>query len=234
MRTMLEQIDLDDPFELPQDHYEYVLPRVCPDRATWYPFVLEELHDPEPKWQIMAAKWLPELAPDPAAASAELTWWLPHPTPRVRWWVALHLSQLAPQTPRLAAVLADALHESWPGYWRRAWQDACGGRGLVAETLLCLGPAARVAVPVLRRALLEDTWNDFFAMHDYPALVATLAALTGEVDEAVAALGDDLPTTFPRRASATAGYMEQVRAAIEASTRARRPDDVPPDNAEPR
>jgi hypothetical protein len=71
----------------------------------------------------------------------------------VRWWGAVHLSRLAPQTPGLVPVLISALNGSWWSSARVGWDYGLTGAGVAAEALGHLGAQACIAVPDLINAI---------------------------------------------------------------------------------
>lgn len=101
-----------------------------------------------------AAKWLPKYAPDDAAVSLLLRA-LDDPESEVRWWAAVHLSRLAPQTPGLLPVLIGALNGSWCSSARVCWDYGLTGAGEAAEALGRLGALASLTVPDLTNAILS-------------------------------------------------------------------------------
>ena len=100
-----------------------------------------------------AAKWLPKYAPEDSAVSLLLCA-LDDPESEVRWWAAVHLSRLAPQTPALVPVLIGALNGSWYSSARVCWDYGLTGAGEAAEALGHLGAQAGIAVPDLTNAIL--------------------------------------------------------------------------------
>ena len=100
-----------------------------------------------------AAKWLPKYAHQDSAVSLLLIA-LDDPEVEVRWWAAVHLSRLAPDTPGLVAVLIDALNGSWYSSVRIHWDYGLTGAGEAAEALGHLGAQASMAVPDLTNAIL--------------------------------------------------------------------------------
>lgn len=96
----------------------------------------------------MAAKWLPKYALDDVSAPV-LRGLLADRLPRVRWWAAIHLSRIAPDTPALVPVLVEALKEDWMPSARVLWCFGLQGAGEAAEALGHLGSRARKAIPDL-------------------------------------------------------------------------------------
>jgi hypothetical protein len=79
---------------------------------------------------------------------------LDDPESEVRWWAAVHLSRLAPQTPGLVPVLISALNGSWYSSARVGWDYGLTGAGEAAEALGHLGAQGSIAVPDLTNAIL--------------------------------------------------------------------------------
>jgi hypothetical protein len=99
-----------------------------------------------------ASKWLPKyLAED--SAIALLTHVLQDSEAEVRWWAAIHLSRLAPETQGLVALLVEALHANWYCSARLCWDYDLYGEGEAAEALYHLGAAAVDAIPSLLAAI---------------------------------------------------------------------------------
>ncbi len=95
-----------------------------------------------------AAKWLPKYLSEDYAIPL-LTKALQDPEPEVRWWAAIHLSRLAPETQGLVRVLVEALHASWYCSARLCWDYSHYGAGEAAEALGHLGALAADAIPDL-------------------------------------------------------------------------------------
>ena len=95
-----------------------------------------------------AAKWLPKYVSEDCAIPM-LTTALQDPEPEVRWWAAIHLSRLAPETQGVVPVLVEALHASWYCSARLCWDYSLYGAGEAAEALGHLGTLAANAIPDL-------------------------------------------------------------------------------------
>ena len=95
-----------------------------------------------------AAKWFPKYLSDDCAIPL-LTKALQDPEPDVRWWAAIHLSRLAPETKGLVPVLVEALHANWYCSARLCWDYSLYGGGEAAEALGHLGALAADAIPDL-------------------------------------------------------------------------------------
>lgn len=116
--------------------------------------------------RIMAAKWLPKYAPDDSAIPL-LVSALNDKEAEVRWWAAVHLSRLAPETSGLVAVLVEALTGNWYSSARVCWDFGISGSGEAAEALGHLRAQAIAAVPALIAAIPE--------LQDYDAQLAARA-----------------------------------------------------------
>ena len=99
-----------------------------------------------------AAKWLPKYVSEDCAIPM-LTTALQDPEPEVRWWGAIHLSRLAPETQGLVPALVEALHASWYCSARLCWDYSLYGAGEAAEALGHLGALAADALPDLISAI---------------------------------------------------------------------------------
>jgi hypothetical protein len=107
-----------------------------------------------------AAKWLAKYAPDEIAAPV-YRGLLRDSQPRVRWWAAVHLSRIAPETEGLTAVLVEAMKGEWMPSARVLWCFDLSGMGEAAEALGHLGNAAREAIPDLMDAITLSGRNGF-------------------------------------------------------------------------
>jgi hypothetical protein len=107
-----------------------------------------------------AAKWLARYASDEIAAPV-YTGLLHDSEPRVRWWAAVHLSRIAPETEGLIAVLVEAMKGKWMPSARVLWCFGLSGMGEAAEALGHLGNAAREAIPDLMEAIALSGRNGF-------------------------------------------------------------------------
>ena len=122
-----------------------------------------------------AAKWLPKYLPEDYAIPL-LTKALQDPEPEVRWWAAIHLSRLAPETQDLVKVLVEALHASWYCSARLCWDYSLYGAGEAAEALGHLGVLAADAIP--------DLISVIPTLYEYNAQLAAraVARITGNAD----------------------------------------------------
>jgi uncharacterized protein (TIGR02996 family) len=113
------------------------LNEVLPDRFT---FLRDGLSDPDPKWRAIAVRCLPRHAPRDADVIALLLGCLTDTHAPLRWWAAFHLTRLAPQTPGLSGVLAEAMATPWKS------EGSIPNRGDCAAALARIEPAALDAV----------------------------------------------------------------------------------------
>ena len=114
--------------------------------------LLDALACQNPYSRRKAAKWLPKYLSEHDAITL-LTRAMLDPEPEVRWWAAIHLSRLVPETPGLVPVLVEALHADWFCSARLCWDYDLYGAGEAAEALRHLGALAVDAVPDLLAAV---------------------------------------------------------------------------------
>ncbi len=136
-----------------EDDSHFLLTALLYGDMTLFSLTAAALTDGNAYARKTAAKWLPKYAHEDSAVSLLLIA-LEDPEPEVRWWAAVHLSRLAPETPGLVAVLIDALNGSWYSSVRIHWDYGLTGAGEAAEALGHLGAQARMAVPDLINAIL--------------------------------------------------------------------------------
>jgi hypothetical protein len=159
-----------------------------------------------------AAKWLPKYFDDDRAISL-LTKSLHDPEPEVRWWAAIHLSRLAPETPGLVAILVEALHADWFCSARLCWDYDLYGAGEAAEALGHLGPLAAGAIPDLLAAVPK--------LYEYNAQLAARAV--ARIAGNASALGL-LQPLFPEQ-PALAKVIEELKQAERGEHTPPSPDD---------
>jgi hypothetical protein len=123
--------------------------------------------------QAMAAKWLPKYLDDTTAVPMLIPL-LYDPAAAGRWWAAIHLSRLAPDTPEIVKVLVEML--AGDGRCRSDrlhWDYGLTGIGEAAEALGHLGALARAAIP----ALLDATRGAARSYRDYDGQLAARALM---------------------------------------------------------
>jgi hypothetical protein len=181
MRSLLHQIDKDD-LEKPRDAWcePNLLGEVFPKRddplalrKTDYPELLMDClaEETDPFWRGRIIKWLPIHQPLWKDLTATLTALLEDSADEARWFAAIHLARIAPQTPGLVPVLIEALHGEWQPYAGQFWEFGASGRSEAAAALARVGPLASPALPHLH-VLADETTTDFD-----PAIAFVAAAL---------------------------------------------------------
>ena len=136
-----------------EDDSHFLLTALLYGGMTLFSLTAAALTDGNAYARKTAAKWLPKYAHEDSAVEL-LSSALDDPEAEVRWWAAVHLSRLAPDTPGLVAVLIDALNGSWYSSVRVLWDYGLTGAGEAAEALGHLGAQASMAVPDLINAIL--------------------------------------------------------------------------------
>lgn len=143
---------------------------------------------------------------DAAGSNAESAraWLLAHFVQNAPALAALALSKLAPDTPGLVEVLADALGRDWEASARLSFAVSIGGAGLAAYALERVGNEARRALPQLREAVLSDR-ADWHTHADRRLAFEAYAALA-EDDAAVLALLEEVA----RKGNLSDQFLESV------------------------
>jgi len=168
----------------------------------WFPCLAETLADPDPKWRAVAAKWASGWAPSKDAAVAALKPLLEDSAVTVRGWAALKLSAIDPEIEGAARALCDVLcdPDHVQGYYKQEYGFGGSLKGEAADAVLRLPRSTSAACTAALRAFLG---NDRFVdnAHDRASAARALWQLTGDTDEAVAAIRKTLEHRSERDAS---------------------------------
>lgn len=187
MPTLVYQINRDD---VEKNRDEYLYPNLLREFGLFQaPYeILRDTLAVEQNADVrgLAVKWLrryaePEFNPVPLLVPL-----LSDRAPTARYWAALHLSELAPESPGLVPVLIEALQaDYWAAYIRRSWHFGCSCRGETALALARLGTAARPALPALSGFPFKD--DESF---DQVAIQLARGLISGEVEPAIETLAN--------------------------------------------
>jgi hypothetical protein len=160
-----------------------------PDFSLAWPVIRHVLdNEEEDSVRTLACKWVSDYAPNRETAVAVLT-------KALRWrcrYAALQLSRLAPDTPGVVEVLADALDHEWIAYNCQSYDNGVGGAGEAAVALRRMGIRARPALARLRAAVMSerDDWSSstdrWLAFEAYVAIGGDDAEIGNLLDQLAA------------------------------------------------
>jgi hypothetical protein len=148
----------------------------------------------EPEWRALATKWLPTyLRDDRDELVALLTCALQRPAAPDSFHAALHLAELAPDTPGLIERLIDATRVAWIATRNAHYETGETGADRAAALLVKLGCRADVVLPVCARLLVRDD------SHAEPHAERTLTAFLNQLPAAANRWTDEDRWTFTLR-----------------------------------